>query len=106
MEICETFGLQIPMIPRLHQSNGYIYRNLWEWGVQKYVALGGGDTVLNSAEPQTTPFDVGQYRAQNANERNFRPANPNGTAFAPNQWSYQKETTGMESSNSTALAPK
>ena len=30
--------------------------------------------------------------------RNFWPTNPHGTAFAPKQWLYQKEATGMESS--------
>ena len=30
--------------------------------------------------------------------RNFSPTNPHGTAFAPKQWLYQKESTGMESS--------
>ena len=29
MEICETSGLPIPMVPRLLQSNGYIKRKLW-----------------------------------------------------------------------------
>ena len=29
--------------------------------------------------------------------RNFGPSNPRGTAFAPKQWLYQKEATGMES---------
>ena len=30
--------------------------------------------------------------------QNFGPTNPHGTAFAPKQWKYQKEATGMESS--------
>ena len=30
--------------------------------------------------------------------RNFGSTNPHGTAFAPNQWLYQKEATGIESS--------
>ena len=29
---------------------------------------------------------------------NFGPTNPNGTAFAPKQWLYEKEAKGMESS--------
>ena len=37
--------------------------------------------------------------AQNGNMRKFGPTNPNGTAFAPKQWLYQKKGTGMESSN-------
>ena len=42
-------------------------------------------------------FIGGYYRAQNGNIRNFVPTNPHGTAFAPMQWLYQKEATGMES---------
>ena len=41
----------------------------------KSIALVGADTVLTSAEPQSTPFHGGQYRAQNGNMRNFGPTN-------------------------------
>ena len=97
MEICKSSGLLIPMVPRLHQSNGYIKRNLRVWRAQKCSALVGAETVLSSAGPQTTPVYGGQYRAKNGNIRNFGPNNPHGTAFAPKQWLYQKESTGMES---------
>ena len=33
MEICETLDLPIPMVPRLHQSNGYIKRKVRAWRV-------------------------------------------------------------------------
>ena len=98
MEICETSALPIPMVPRLHQSNGYIKRKLRAWRVQKCIALVGADTVLTTVWKQSTPFHGGQYRALNGNMRNFGPTNPHGTAFAPKQWLYQKEATGMESS--------
>ena len=98
MEICEILGLQIPLVLHLHQSSGYIKRKLRVWRVKKGIALVGADTVLTSAGPQTTPFHGGQYRVQNGNMRNFGPTNPNGIAFAPNKWLYQKEATGMESS--------
>ena len=91
MEICETSGLPIPMVPRLHQSNGFIKRKLGEWRAQKCNAIVGADTVLSSAGPQTTPFHGGQHRARNGNMRNFGPTNPHGTAFAPKQWFHQKE---------------
>ena len=97
MEICETSTLPIPIIPRLHRSNGYIKRKLRAWRVQKCIALVGADTVLTTTWPQTTPFH-GAYRAQNGNMRNFGPTNPHGTALAPKQWLYQNEATGMESS--------
>ena len=53
MEICETSGLPIPMVPRLHQSNGYIKRELRAWRVQICIALVDTDTVVTSAWPQT-----------------------------------------------------
>ena len=88
MEICETLGLPIPMVQRLHQSIGYIKTKLRVWRVQKCNALVGAETVLTSAGPQTTPFHGGQYRAQNGNMRNFGPTNPHVIAFAPKQWLY------------------
>ena len=118
MKICETSTLPIPMVPRLHQSNAYIKRNLRtrrvqkctaqcngfikrklpEWRVQKCIALLGADTVLTSAGPQITPCDRVMYRVHGGNLRNFGPTKPHGDAFAPMQWLYQKEATGMESS--------
>ena len=92
MEICETSGRPIPMVPRLHQTNGYIKRNLGEWRAQKCNAIVGADTVLTSTGPQTTPFHGGQHRAKNGNMRIFGPSNPHGTAFAPNKWFHQKES--------------
>ena len=98
MEICEISTLAIPMVPRLHQSNGYIKRKLRAWRVPKCIALVGVDAVLITAWLQSTPFHGGWYRAPNGNMQNFGPTNPHGTAFAPKQWLYQKEATGMESS--------
>ena len=97
MEICEILALPIPMIPHFHQRNGYIKSKLRAWRVQKCIALVGADTVLTTAWPLTTQFH-GACRAQNGNLRNFGPTNPHGTAFAPKQWLYQNEATGMESS--------
>ena len=56
MEICETSALRIPMVSRLHQSNGYIKRKLWAWRVQKCIAEVGADTVPTTAWKQSTPF--------------------------------------------------
>ena len=90
MEICETSGLQIPMVPRLHLRNGYIKRNLRVWRTQKCNALVGAETVLTSAEPQTTPFHGDQYTAKNGNMLNFGVANLHATAFASKEWLYYK----------------
>ena len=86
------------MVARLHQSNGNVKRKLRVWRVQKCITIVGADTVLTSAGSQITPFLGGYYRAQNGNVRNFGVANPHGTEFAPKQWLYEKEATGMESS--------
>ena len=75
-----------------------IKKKLPAWRVQKCIALVGADTVLTSAVPQTTPCHGGQYRVHGGNFRNFGPTKPHRTAFAPMQWLYQKEATGMESS--------
>ena len=57
--ICENLAIPIPMVPRLHQSNGYIKRKLRAWSVQKCNALVRVDTVLTTAWKQTTPFHGG-----------------------------------------------
>ena len=98
MEICENLGLPIPMKPRLHQSNGYIKRKLRLWKAQKCIALVSAEVVLTGAGTQTTPFHGWWYGVGNGNMRKLGPTNPPGTAFAPKQWLYQKEATGMESS--------
>ena len=101
MEICEISGLQISMVPRLHQTNGYIKRKLGEWRAQKCNAIVSADTELTSAGPQTTPFHGGQRRAKNGNKRKFGPTNPHGTAFSPKQWLHQKEATKEKRSTDT-----
>ena len=61
MEMLEISGLPIPMVPRLHQSNGYIKRKLRVWRAQKCIALVGAETVLTSVGLDTTLFNLGQY---------------------------------------------
>ena len=98
MEICEISGQPIPTVPCLQQRSLYIKRKLRVWRPQKCIALVRGKTPPTCAGLQTTPFHGWQYRAENGNKRNFGQTNPYGTAFAPKQWLYQKEATGMESS--------
>ena len=92
MEICRISVLSILMVPRLHQSNGYIKRKLQAWRVQKCIVLVHADTVVTCVWPQTT-----RCKVQNGNMRNFGPINPHGTVFAPKQWLHQMEATAMES---------
>ena len=54
MEICGNSGLHIPIVPRLHQSNGCMKRKLRAWRVQKCIALVGANTILTSLGPETT----------------------------------------------------
>ena len=93
-----NLALPIPMVPRLHQSNGYIKTRLRAWRVQKCISLVGSHSVITTAWKQSTPFHGGEYRAQNGNMRNCGRTNPHGTAFARMQWLYQKAATGLESS--------
>ena len=86
MKIGRTSGLPIPMVTRMNQSNGNIKRKLRIWRVKKCITLVGGDTVLTSAGPQSTPFHGGLYMAHNGNMRNLGPTNPHGIAFEPKQW--------------------
>ena len=98
MEICKISGLPIPMVQRFHQSNDYMKRKLRALTVQKCIALVGADTVLIRAGPQITSCHGDLHRVQKENMRKFGLTNPHDTAFAPKQWLYQKEATGMESS--------
>ena len=84
MEVCEISGIQITMVPRLHQSNGYIKRKLQVWKAQKCIALVGVETVLTSA------YHGGKYRAENGNMRNFGPTYRHGTAFPQEESLYQR----------------
>ena len=59
MEICEISALPIPMVPHLHQSNGYLKKKLRAWRVQKFITQVGADTVLTTAWKQSTPFHGG-----------------------------------------------
>ena len=59
MEICGTSGIPILIVPRFHQSNGYMKEKLRAWRVEKCITLVGADSELTSAGPQSTPFDGG-----------------------------------------------
>ena len=72
MEICKISGLQFPMAPHLHQSNGYIRRKVRVWRAQEYNALVGEETVLSSAGPQTTSFHGGAVQGRKSKYAKFR----------------------------------
>ena len=82
MEICETSGLPIPTVPRLHHRNGYTKRKLRVWRAQKCIGLVGAETVLTNVGLHITLFHERQYKVGNGNMRNFGPTNPHGTTNA------------------------
>ena len=84
------------MVPCLHQGSIYIKRKLWVWGGQKCIPLVGTQTPLTCAGHQTTPSQGRRYRAENGNLRKLGWTYRHGSVFAPRQYSYQKEATGME----------
>ena len=91
MEICETLGLPIPMVSRLHQSNGYMIRKLGAWRAQNYNAIVGAETVVTSAGPQITPFMGVRIGSTMEICEPSEPTNPRGTAFPPKEWLHQKD---------------
>ena len=95
MEICETSGLPIGMVPCFHNRNVYIKRKLRVWRTQKCIALVCEKTPPTCVGLQTTPFHGWQYMKGNGNMQNFGPTNPHCTVSAPKQCLYQKEATGM-----------
>ena len=97
LQICRNSGLPIAMIPCLHQSHDYIKRKLRVWRAQKCNFLVGAKTVPTGTGLQTTPFHAAPYTSDNANLRKFGSAYRHSTVFAPKQWLFQKEATGMES---------
>ena len=93
-----TFGPTYQHGTAFLQGNVYIKRKLRVLRTQKCIALVRGKTPPTCAGLQTTPFQGWQYRIEKGSMRNFWLTIPNGTAFAPKQWLYQKEATRMESS--------
>ena len=81
----------------LLQSNVYIKIKLQVLTVQKWIPLVRENTALTYVGRQTSPSYVSQYRAQNGNLRKSGSTFRHGTVFAPKQYSYQREATGMKS---------
>ena len=69
MEICKTSGRPVFMVPRLHQSNGYMKRKLRVWRDRKCIPLVGAITPVNGAGCQNTESRGRQYRAPNGKLR-------------------------------------
>ena len=95
-ESCVNWGGPIAMVPCLHQDNIYTKRKLRVWRDQKCIPLVGARTILTCAGLQNTPSRLMRYRAKTGKLRKLGGTNRHGTVFAPRQYLYQKEATGME----------
>ena len=95
-ESCIKGGEPIAMVPCLHQGNIYTKRKLRVWRDQKCIPLVGAKTILTCAGRQITPSRGRQYSAQYGKLRKLGGTYRHGTVFAPRQYLYQKEATGME----------
>ena len=104
MQISETSGLSIVMVPCLHQSNIYIKRNLYGCRVQKYNFWGRVKSVRTCTKLQITHIHASPYRAYNPNFRNFGASYCHGTVFVRKQYLYQKEALGIQSPKINYLA--
>ena len=95
-ESCVNWDRPIAMVPCLNQGNIYTKRKLRVWRDQKCIPFVGAKTILICAGRKNTPSRGRQYKAQNGNLRELRRTYIHGTVFAPRQYLYQKEATGME----------
>ena len=95
-ETCVNWGGLIAMVPCLHQGNVHIKRNLWVWRDQKCIPLVSAKSPFTCAGRQTTPSQGSRYRPENGNFLKLWRTYRHGTVFAPRQYLYEKEATGMD----------
>ena len=95
-ETCVNWGGLITMVRSLHQENVYIQRKLRVWRDQKCISFVGAKTPLTCAGRQTTLSQRSWYRPENGNLHILGWTCRHGAVFAPRQYLYQKEATGME----------
>ena len=82
--------------PRYREGNTNIRRNQREWRAEKCNPCVVAQSVLPSTGLQTTRFHAAPNMADSENLRKFRATFSQGTDFAPREYLYQKEATGME----------
>ena len=95
-EACVKWGGHIAMVPCLHQGNVHIIIKLRVWRDQKCIPLVGANIPHSCAGHQTIPPQGSRCRADIGNLRKLGSTYRHGTVFAPRQYLYQKEATGME----------
>ena len=84
------------MVSCLHQRKNYIQRKLRVWRDLKCISLVSSKPPLTCAGRVTTPFQMRRYRVDKGNLRKLGRAYRHGTVFAPKEYLYQKEATGIE----------
>ena len=68
-----------------------------KWRAQECNPCFGAISPPRSTDLQSTRFQAARYRADSANLRKLGVTFRLGTVFAPMQYLYEKEATGMES---------
>ena len=95
-ETCVHWDGPIAILPYLHQGNIYVKNKLRVWRDQKCIPLLGAKTPLICAGRETTPCQGSRYKPKKGNLQKLGWTYRHGTAFAPRQYLYHKEATGME----------
>ena len=93
---CVNWDGPIAIVPCLHQGNIFTKRKLRVWRDQKCIRLVGAKTILTCAGHKNTPSRLMWYRAKTGKLRKLGGTYRHGTVFAPRQYLYQKEATGIE----------
>ena len=95
-QTCVNLGGPNAMVPCLHKSKLYIKRKITVCRDQKCICLVGAKIPLSCVGHQTVPTHGRQYRVEKGNVRKLGWTYRHGTVFAPRQYLYQKEATGMD----------
>ena len=95
-ESCLNWDGPIAIVPCLHQANINTKRKLRAWRDQKCIPLVGLITPLTCAGRQNTPSRGRPYRAQNGRLPKLGQTYRHCIVFAPRNYLFQKEATGME----------
>ena len=84
------------MVPCLSEGNIYTKRKLRVYRGQKCIPLVGAKTPLTCAGRQTTQSRLMRYSAKTGKLHKLGGKYHHGSVFAPRQYLYQKEATGMQ----------
>ena len=95
-ETCVNYGGLTAMVPCLHQSSISIKRKLRVWKGRKCIHLVSAKKPSHLCGPSNYPISGRWYGADKGNLHALGWTYHHGTVFAPRQYLYQKEATGME----------